>query len=155
MYEGGIRVPAIAVWPDNIEPGIVSNQILMTMDIFPTVCEIAGVGISHTIDGQSFLDTLLGRSEALENRTFYFVLREGGTDYRGLSYHAVRKGDWKLLHNSPFLPLELFQLTNDEREEEDLSSNHESVKNELAELIQHQILRSGSVPWKKRKKREE
>ncbi|HQG49739.1 MAG TPA: sulfatase-like hydrolase/transferase, partial [Sedimentisphaerales bacterium] len=41
LYEGGIREPMCAVWPGRIEPGLRSDRVALTMDIFPTVCEAA------------------------------------------------------------------------------------------------------------------
>ncbi|PHS05522.1 MAG: N-acetylgalactosamine 6-sulfate sulfatase, partial [Blastopirellula sp.] len=60
MYEGGIRVPMCAVWPGKIKPGKVSTDRGITMDIFPTACEAAGVTIEHKIEGISILKYLTG-----------------------------------------------------------------------------------------------
>ena len=59
MYEGGLRVPAAIVWPGKIKPGTVSDQVNLTMDIFPTLLEVAGTQPVPSIEGRSFLPTLL------------------------------------------------------------------------------------------------
>ena len=149
MYEGGIRVPAAAVWPGRIPAGAVSEQVAMIMDLFPTACEAAGVEVDHEIEGRSMLPTLLGQVQDFSERTYYWVRREGGGRYRGLDYHAVRRGDLKLLHNAPFLPLELFDLAADSKEEVELSATRQPEFSELAGLMQAQAQQAGAVPWQK------
>ena len=59
MYEGGIRVPAFFYWKNKIEPGTITENFAMLMDLFPTFCELANVEHSNEIDGISILPTLL------------------------------------------------------------------------------------------------
>jgi arylsulfatase A-like enzyme len=106
MYEGGLRVPAIVSWPVKIKAGTVSEQVNLSMDIFPTLAEMTGVKTEHRIEGRSFLQTLLGNERKEEDRVLYFTRREGG-HYGGKAYHAIRQGNWKLLQNSPYQPMEL------------------------------------------------
>ena len=42
-YEGGIRVPLIASWPNKIKAGSTSDHISAFYDMMPTLCDIAGV----------------------------------------------------------------------------------------------------------------
>ncbi|HIO80053.1 TPA: N-acetylgalactosamine 6-sulfate sulfatase, partial [Candidatus Poribacteria bacterium] len=153
MYEGGIRVPACAVWPEHIFPGSVTDQIALLMDLFPTICDVAGVKINHPIEGKSFLPTLLGQHQELNDRLLYWVRREGGTgDHSpmlGLGYHAVRQGDMKLLHNRPLDPLQLFNLIDDPKEQNNLSSINQPDFQALARLMQQQIQQAGAIPWQK------
>ena len=153
MYEGGIRVPACAVWPEHIFPGSVTEQIALLMDLFPTICDVAGVKINHPIEGKSFLPTLLGQHQELNDRLLYWVRREGGTgDHSpmlGLGYHAVRQGDMKLLHNRPLDPLQLFNLIDDPKEQNNLSSINQPDFQALARLMQQQIQQAGAIPWQK------
>jgi arylsulfatase A-like enzyme len=65
MYEGGIRVPMCAVWPNIIKSGSRSNRVAMTMDLYPTICEAVGADIKHKIDGRSILPALLGRQQPI------------------------------------------------------------------------------------------
>ena len=112
MYEGGIRVPMAAVWPGRIQPGTRSEAVALTMDLFPTIAEAAGAQISHHIEGRSILPTLLGeKQEDLAGREIFFGRREGNNRYMGKTVWAVRKGDWKLLQNSPMQPFELYNLS--------------------------------------------
>ncbi len=146
MYEGGLRVPAAVSWPAKIKAGTVSAQINLSMDIFPTLAELAGVKINHQVEGRSFLQTLLGNEIREEDRVLYFTRREGGS-YGGKAYHAIRQGDWKLLQNSPYQPMELYNLKEDPLETTDLVKNEKEVFKKLnTELMKH-IQQGGRVPW--------
>jgi arylsulfatase A-like enzyme len=148
MYEGGIREPMCAVWSGRIEPGSRRDRIALTMDIFPTACEAAGVAISHEIDGRSILPTLTGRSQPQDDRFLFWVRREGGGQYGGRAYYAVRQGDYKLLQNGPFEPMELYNLRDDPKEQKPLGRKH-PMYNKLFAALQSHITQAGAVPWQK------
>jgi arylsulfatase A-like enzyme len=147
MYEGGIKVPAVAVWPGQIKAGSRSDRIGLSMDIVPTVLEAAGAKIPTHLDAQSFLPTLRGQRQPPEDRTLMFVRREGNNRYGGKTTHAVRRGPWKLVHDSPFGPLELYNLDTDPLEENDLSTKNPQQFNALAAALRAHIQRAGRVPW--------
>lgn len=118
------------------------------MDIFPTVCAVAGVVPPANIDGVSFLPTLRGEKDPAVARDFYFVRREGGLAYGGKTIEALRRGDWKLLQDSPFSPLELYDLATDPRETTNLMAHRKQVHNELSAALRQQIQHGGTVPWR-------
>ena len=153
MYEGGIRVPCCAMWPGRIPSGQVSDRAAMLMDLFPTACEAAGASPSHTIEARSLLPLLLGESGWHDDRVLYWVRREGGRwgehNYLGQDYHAVRRGDLKLLHNDPFAPLETYDLSNDPAEGTDLTISDNPAVGELRSLMQAQVQQAGAVPWQR------
>ena len=147
VYEGGIRVPAIASWPGNIAPGTTSDALLTTMDIYPTLIEAARARITQFIDGTSFLGSLLGGPDPDPNRLLFFSRREGGLRFGGKTIEAVRQGPWKLLQNSPYAPLELYNLERDPLETTDLSSAEPDVFRRLAAELRQYVQEAGSVPW--------
>ncbi len=147
MYEGGIRVPAGAAWPGKIQPGSRSDRIALTMDLFPTICDAAGAKIEHKIDGRTILPTLLGLPQPPQDRFLFWVRREGG-HYAGLAYYAARYGDYKLVQNTPFEPLQLFNLKEDPAEQNPLPKNHK-MHNKLFTALRSHITESGAVPWQK------
>ena len=149
MYEGGLRVPAGITWPGRIEPGASSQRVLLTMDLFPTVLEAAGISYDGPLEGGSFLPTLLGQNQPPREEPLYFSRREGGTRYGGLTIQAVRMGDWKLLQNSPFSPQELYNLSDDPTEEHNLIHDHPDKYKELNAIMMDFIQRGGRVPWQK------
>lgn len=150
MYEGGLRVPACAVWPGKIKPGVRSGLIAATMDIFPTVVEAAGAKVEHAIDGRSFLPLLLGRDQPAFDRDLFFTRREGGDRFMGECIWAMRRGDWKLVKNSPMKNWELFDLSEDPGEMTDLAVKNRRKYRELGAAMRIHIQRGGAVPWQKR-----
>lgn len=149
MYEGGLRVPTSIVLPGKIPAGSVSNQVNLSMDLYPTLLEIAGIKLNHPIEGRSFLQTLLGERQNEEDRSLYFTRREGGTTYGGQAYYALRLGDWKLLQNSPYKPMELYNLKDDPLEENNQIEQRPDVYEKLNDILMLHIQKGGEVPWQK------
>ena len=149
MYEGGLRVPTLVSWPGQIAAGSSTNQLNLSMDIYPTLLQLAGVEINHTVEGRSFLNTLLGNAVKEEERVVYFTRREGGLTYGGKTYHALRKGDWKLLQNSPYQPMELYNLKIDPKEENDLIKSEPEIYKEMNSILMQHIQEGGKTPWQK------
>lgn len=149
MYEGGIRVPFCATWPNKIQAGSRSNRIVLSMDIFATLCELTGAKPSTHMDGESFLTTLQGRKENRKPRDLFWTRREGGTRYMGKTIWAIRRGDWKLLQNSPMAPFELYNLDDDPKEQSNLAMKNRKKFNELATALRAHMQRGGAVPWQK------
>ncbi len=148
MFEGGIRVPMCAVWKGKINPATKSDRVAMTMDFFPTICEAVGAHFNNEIDGKSMLGSLLGKDDGDDERFLFWVRREGGLRYCGQSFYAVRYKNWKLLQNTPFEPLKLYNLDNDPYEQNPLPDNSEEYRKLFFELQKH-IIRTGAVPWQK------
>jgi arylsulfatase A-like enzyme len=149
MYEGGLRVPAGVVWPGKIEAGSRTEFMAATMDIFPTAAAAAGVSIAHEIDGDSFLPTLLGEDQPAFERDLFFTRREGNERYMGEVSWAMRRGQWKLLKNSPMSPWEMYDIEADPLESTDLVKKQAGKFQELGAAMRLHIQRGGAVPWQK------
>jgi arylsulfatase len=91
VFEGGFRVPAVMSWPDVMPKGMESDELVSTLDILPTLCQIAGVNHPmNKIDGQSILPLLRGEElTGMEDRFFYY--------FNNKEIKAVRKGKWKYI----------------------------------------------------------
>ncbi len=125
LYEGGHRVPAIFSWPGKIAPAV-SDETVMTFDLFPTFIELAGISPdkANASDGTRLSD-LLFQSEPLADRRFFWRMRAD---------KAVREGPWKLVQRSK-RPTELYHLGNDVGETTNLADAEPAiVKRLLGEL---------------------
>ncbi|GEP44036.1 hypothetical protein BGE01nite_33270 [Brevifollis gellanilyticus] len=69
--------------------------------------------------------------------------------YGGKNYEALIRGDWKLMQNDPYSPLELYNLKNDPQEKTNLATKAPKVFNELSESLRQHIQRGGRTPWQK------
>lgn len=147
MYEGGIRVPACAVWGGRTRPGTRTSRVALLMDLWPTFLEAAGARVPPGADGVTLVPTLLGRDDAAPPRTLFWVRREGGGFYFGQDYYAVRRGAWKLLQNHPYMPFRLYNLDADPSEQRDVAAENRAVVEELAGALREHLRRAGAVPW--------
>src|SRR5690606_17474511 len=125
-----------------------SDYAGLNFDVFPTFLELAGLPPSPDLDAVSLVPLLEGHAMP-EGRELYFVRREGGPAYGGKSYEAIVRGEWKLLQNDPWSPLELYHLKNDPQETTNLAGKAPKVFNELSTALRRHIQRGGSVPWQK------
>jgi len=147
MFEGGIRVPMCAVWPGKIKPGSRCDQIAMTMDLFPTICQAAEAKITHPIDGASILPALLGGKFDMPDRCMFWMRLEGGR-YRGKTYYAVRHGRWKLVQNRQWEEMKLFDLQDDPGETKPLGKDHEAYK-KLSDSLAKHVAKANEIPWQR------
>lgn len=129
LYEGGIRVPTIVRCPGLVPAGAVSDHIWTFWDVLPTCAEIAGVPAPQNIDGISMYRALLG--EPQESHEFlYWEFHEQG--YR----QAVRYGNWKAVCQKFGDPYELYNLTNDIGEQNNVASRQPEVMAAIQEYLQ-------------------
>ncbi len=146
MYEGGICVPGGFYWKGKIQPAVSGNFVMLS-DIFPTLCDMLNIPVHHEIDGISILPLIQGKKQITDDRMVYWVRREGNFRYGGQVYYAARYKDYKLMHNSPWEPLQFFNLEEDPAEQNHINNrSDESYKNLFKGLMEH-IRLSGMVPW--------
>lgn len=145
-YDGGLRVPFMIRWPGHIRPGTRSDYAGLNFDLFPTFVELAGATPSGDLDAVSLVPVLKGQTLSVR-RDLYFVRREGGAVYGGKSYEAIIRGDWKLLQNNPYSPLELYNLAEDPQERNNLAGRRRDVLNDLSAALRAHIQRGGATPW--------
>jgi arylsulfatase A-like enzyme len=155
LYEGGIRVPLIVRWPGEIKPGTVNDQPWAFWDFLPTAAEIASVKAPEKIDGISLLPTLLGKTQTNHHDFLYWEFHERG------SQQAVRMGDWKAVRLQPGAPLELYILSTDLGEKQNVAAQNPEVvakieaylKTARTESEQWPIKAATALPAKKQQKK--
>jgi arylsulfatase A-like enzyme len=135
MYEGGLRTPMIVRWPGKVAAGKTDNTVWYFADALPTFAEIAGAKAPSNTDGLSVLPTILGQEQDLSDRHLYWEFFENGFQ------QAVRRGNWKAIRLALGEPLELYDLSKDESESNNIAANNPKI---IAEM--EAILKSARTP---------
>jgi arylsulfatase A-like enzyme len=143
MYEGGIRVPALARWPGRIKAGSVSDQAWAFWDLLPTYAELAGVEAPRNLDGMSMVNALLGRPQQ-NHEYLYWEFHERGF------HQAIRMGDWKAVRFGTGKPVELYDLKSDISERRDVAGKNPDVVKRLEALLASARTESPEWPIKER-----
>jgi len=120
-YEGGVRVPLIFHAPGVTKPGTVDTTPAMTIDLYPTVLELAGVKpLQSLVDGISLAPLLKSGAKPDRAEIFWHYphYHPGGAT----PYSAVRSGDFRLVHFYEDGRDELYDLANDVGETKDLAT---------------------------------
>ena len=132
VYEGGIRVPFITVWPGVVEQGE-TDFMCSFWDMMPTFAELTGGKVKAT-DGISLMPLLTGKGKQQEHDYFYFEFQELG------GRQAVRQGDWKLIRlnasKGEASKYELYNLAADPSEKTDLLTKYPRKVKELKKRME-------------------
>lgn len=133
-HEGGISTPMIVRWPGVVRPGSVSHQVGHVVDFMPTLLELTGAAYPEQRDGVAVLPTdgisLVPVFEGKE--------REGHESLCWFLYgnRAVRQGRWKLVWGSNVKKWELYDMSVDRTETNDLAAmQRDRVKRMAADWV--------------------
>lgn len=135
LMEAGIRIPMIAQWPGKIEPGTETNLISAHYDVLPTISEIAGITPEGSLDGISFLPTLLGKRNQKEHEFLYWEFPASG------GQQAVRIGNWKGIRKNirkDELQTRLYNLEDDIQEQNDVSQQHPDIIQQIEAIFKQE-----------------
>ena len=147
-FEGGHRVPLIMSWPGRIPPGIVSDEMVLAMDIMPTIAALTKASPGpYPFDGKDMMPVINGGPSPHE--AFFY--------YNGRALEAVRSESWKLHIPHPYrsihsaslvtpthpgayrqdsIGVALFDLHTDPGESRNIAGNHPDVVAQLMKLIE-------------------
>ena len=139
MYEGGIRTPMIVWMPGTVAAGTVSDSPWYFPDMLPTAAELVGADIPKNVDGISIVPTLMGEVESNTDRYLYWEFHERNFD------QAVRWQDWKGVRDGVDTSLELYDLSTDLGEQEDVSAQYPEIAKQLTNFLD--TARSPSIYW--------
>jgi arylsulfatase A-like enzyme len=137
LAEGGIRVPYIFCWKGTVEPGQTNATPINSVDLYPTLLELAGAEppADYPLDGVSYAPLLRGGRSTLDRDAMYWhfpgYLGAGAGQWRTTPVSAVRSGDWKLLEYLEDGHLELYNLREDLGEQRNLASEQPERAGEL------------------------
>ena len=145
LYEGGIRVPFIACQPGVTKPGTVNAMPAAFWDLFPTFLEMANVSPINQTDGISLVKSLRGQKQT-SHSYFYWELHESG------GKQALRLGDWKgvkLNVSTQEKPtIELYDLSADPREKNNVASTHPEIVHEIETMMKQAYTPNKDWPLK-------
>jgi arylsulfatase A-like enzyme len=97
LYESGVAVPLVVVWPGVVKAGTRTDAMVQWTDFLPTCVAIAGGEPPSALDGRSFLSVLRGASNAHRERLFTTHSADGNMNV--FPMRAVRDGRWKYIRN--------------------------------------------------------
>ncbi len=147
MHEGGIATPFIAYYPGVIKPGQLNNAIGHIINIMPTCLELAGVKYPQTFNGTTIkplegisLVKNLKTNASIANDTLYWE-HEGNK--------AVRAGKWKLVYELDINQWELYDLSTDRSETNNLALKYPEKVKQLQIAHDRWSAKVGVVDWVK------
>lgn len=146
FYEGGIRVPLIIYQKGKFEKKEINDVCVSQLDFFPTFMDMIGLDTDQLIlDGTSLIRLLNeGDDSSLKKRSLFWYFPaylEGGNEetadivFRSRPVSVVRVGEWKLIENLESGRLELYDLSKDGGEKEDLSSRRPRKVQKLYKIL--------------------
>jgi len=136
VYEGGIRVPALAYWPGVLDPGVM-DQPVHIVDWLPTLLALSDMQeeLPDDLDGQDIWPLLLDPGSELKLKPIYIT---------GAGEAALRVGDWKLIELRAG-ETELYNLREDPAEENNLADTESHRRDELISLLRRQQEKDGAA----------
>ncbi|WNJ18910.1 sulfatase [Pontibacter sp. G13] len=150
-FDGGMKVPTIAMWQGTIEANSTHSGIATQMDWFPTMAQLAGLELpdSIAVDGRDLTNVLKGTGDRAEDEMLFFD---------GMKVEGFRKGDWKV--KMPYKGFSgakwkepvashdtlLVNVSTDPGETQNLLSEHREKALELIEQMNQAVENLGALP---------
>jgi iduronate 2-sulfatase len=137
-YEQAARIPVIVVVPGEIKRGASTAALIESVDIYPTLCKLAGLPVPNGLDGSSFADVLDHPSAKTKDAIFHVYPRSDmlGRAVRTERYRLV---EWKKLGApADTAELELYDYKSDPGETKNLAAEQPKVVAELRAILDSQ-----------------
>ncbi len=137
LYEGGIRIPWIVRWPGKVEPGTTCSTPVITTDTFPTILEAVGLTLEpdQRCDGESIMP-LIRQTGTLKRNSLYFHYPNYAFHKQNRLGSAIRQGKYKLIHWYDDDSIELYDLTADIGEKENIAYQVPELSDKLLQKLQ-------------------
>ncbi len=137
LYEGGVRVPLIIHWPGVTKPQSISEQAVITADLYPTILEMTGLtgdsDHNRDVEGISLTPTLQNPDSSLRRTTLYWHYPHYYQTTSPVS--SIRQRQWKLMEFHEDGRLELYDLISDPGE----TNNQADTRPPLAANLQAKL----------------
>ena len=151
IYEGGTRVPCIWSWQGKFKAGTENNSMTVGADIYPTLLELCGLKNGKRLDGISQVPAILEQKAVRDEILCHFPALSYNPYSKVTSYTThIRKGDYKLIRYWWFdegkaHKYELYNISDDISEKDDLASKKPELVNEMARLMDQRLEEYGAV----------
>ncbi len=143
-YEEAVRIPWLVRYPPLVKPGSVIDEIVLTIDLAPTLLDLARIEAHARADGRSLASLLRGETPS-DWRDSFLIEYYSDTVFprvRGMGYKAIRTKRWKYIRYEELAGMnELYDLKSDPYEMDNLIANPDrqaelrSLRTELDRLI--------------------
>jgi arylsulfatase A-like enzyme/Flp pilus assembly protein TadD len=130
LYEPTMRVPLVLDAPGRTEPGSAVAELVATVDLFPTLCELAGVDPGGNVQGRSLLRTAAGETGG--EREAYLETHGPRQMFGWSELVGLRRGPWKYIRAPRE---ELYDVAADPGEMTNLARNEPEVATELSSRL--------------------
>ena len=151
MYEGGVRVPCVVVWPGVTTPGSRSDEMIQTSDFYTTILQGMGIALpeNHVVDGIDIRPALQGETLERKGIFTYFPCLVPVPEWLPPSV-SVHSGKWKLIRvfhggENGQHDYKLYDLSEDIGEAKNLASAYPEVVQTLDQLIEEYLADAGAV----------
>jgi arylsulfatase A-like enzyme len=135
MYEPSIRVPLLARWPAGLPKGVIDKNMVLNIDIAPTLLDAAGANGRPSMQGRSWLPAARGARPADWRSDFLYEYFEFPGVHCIRQHLGVRDQRWKLISWAATGEIELYDLANDPNEDINLAGRPEHAATQ-ARLIE-------------------
>ncbi len=151
LTEGGIHMPFLAIWPAVIKAGRVEAEPVMFADLLPTLGTLAGkpnAAEAMGANGVSFANLLMRDDAKLPDRMLYWAfsrqLGDPNSGIIGVTQQAGRIGKWKALRVNEDAPVELYDLSKDPGEANDVAAQNPAIAADFAARFDAEIIEQAS-----------
>ena len=139
MYEEALRTPMLIRYPNQIEKGISINEMVLNLDLAPTLLSVAGIEVPASMQGKSMANLWMDKKDIDWRDAIYYHYYEKG--FGATPHYGIRTDRYKLIHfYDPIDSWELYDLEQDLSEGKNLIDDPGSqelilkLKNQLNEL---------------------
>ncbi|MBC8593019.1 sulfatase-like hydrolase/transferase [Oscillospiraceae bacterium N12] len=144
LYEGGVNMPFIIVWPDKIKAGEVDDEtVINAVDIYPSLCAITGAtqlkGFNYS--GEDMSKALMGVKHQSRKKDMMWDFGRNrffghpAQPHQQSPHLALRRGDWKVLVNADGANLELFNIKEDPNETTNIANKYPEMAQEMSKKV--------------------
>ena len=142
-YEGGIRVPLIIRALESTTD-VVHHEPVISMDFYPTLLELAGIPPQpdQHKDGLSLVSLLEGEAQLKRDALIWYYPHYHGSTWTPGA--AIRARDWKLIEFYDYEKSELYHLSEDLSEKEEVSQRYPDMEQELSNQLHHWLRSMGA-----------